>query len=169
MATNRCGKFIATHVWVLTICIHASHPLLKRHKRHIAIRDLEPTVLHGIAAYCNGIFYRIFLHVICEFSLRTSVNCTENVTKLLAHTQTRYQVLLSDFFKCLGTRLECVCVSLCEFVNCSLCSPTTPSCTMCGRWVMYMLRTDCKPDRFINGPPVYKPVSRFIIRLACFW
>jgi len=32
----------------------------------------------------------------------------------------------------------------------------------------HMLRTDCKPDRFINGPPVYKPVSRFIIRLACF-
>ena len=23
-------------------------------------------------------------------------------------------------------------------------------------FVVYMLRTDCKPDRFINGPPVYK-------------
>ena len=34
---------------------------------------------------------------------------------------------------------------------------------------VYMLRTDCKPNRFINGPPVYKPVSRFVIRLACFW
>ena len=33
---------------------------------------------------------------------------------------------------------------------------------------LYMLRTDCKPDRFINGPPVYKPVSRFVIRLARF-
>jgi len=32
-----------------------------------------------------------------------------------------------------------------------------------------MLQTDCQPDRFINGPPVYKPVSRFVIRLACFW
>jgi len=21
----------------------------------------------------------------------------------------------------------------------------------------------------MNGPPVYKPVSRFVIRLACFW
>ena len=28
-----------------------------------------------------------------------------------------------------------------------------------------MLRTDCQPDRFINGLPVYKPVSRFVIRL----
>ena len=33
---------------------------------------------------------------------------------------------------------------------------------------IYMLRTDCQPDRFINGPPVYKPVGRFVIRLACF-
>jgi len=32
-----------------------------------------------------------------------------------------------------------------------------------------MLQNDCKPDRFINGLPVYKPVSRFAIRLACFW
>ena len=134
MATDRCGKFIATHVWVLTVCVHASHPLLERHKQHIAIRDLEPMVLHGIAAYCNGIFYRIFVHVIiCAFSLHTSVNCMKNVMELLAHTQTRYQVLLSDFFERLGTRLEYVC-SMCEFINCFLCSPTTPSCTMCGRW-----------------------------------
>ena len=32
-----------------------------------------------------------------------------------------------------------------------------------------MLRTDCQPDRFMNGPLVYKLVSRFVIRLACFW
>jgi len=32
-----------------------------------------------------------------------------------------------------------------------------------------MLRTDCQPDRFINGPPVYKPVGWFVIQLACFW
>ena len=44
----------------------------------------------------------------------------ENVMELLVYTPTRYQVLLSDFFKHLGTRLECVCVSVCEFVNCSL-------------------------------------------------
>ena len=37
------------------------------------------------------------------------------------------------------------------------------------RAYIYMLRTDCKPDRYINGLPVYKPVSQFVIRLACFW
>jgi len=103
------------------------------HKWHIAIRDLERMVLHGIAAYRNGIFYRIFLHVIsCEFSLRTSVNFTENLAELFAHTQTRYQVLLSNFFKRLGMRLVCVCQ--CVNVLTALCSLTTPSCTMCGRW-----------------------------------
>ena len=36
-------------------------------------------------------------------------------------------------------------------------------------WSIYvMLQTDSKPDRFINGPPVYKPVSRFVIQLARF-
>ena len=35
--------------------------------------------------------------------------------------------------------------------------------------IVYMLRTDyCQPDRFIDGPPVYKPVSPFVIQLACF-
>jgi len=33
---------------------------------------------------------------------------------------------------------------------------------------IYLLRNDCQPDWFINGPPVYKPVSQFAIRLACF-
>ena len=89
LPTDVAGSLLHMHVRVLTICVHASHPLLEGHKWHIPIRDLEPTVLRGIAAYCNGICYRIFLHVIiCEFSLHTSVNCTENVTELL----------LSDFF-----------------------------------------------------------------------
>ena len=26
-----------------------------------------------------------------------------------------------------------------------------------------MLRTDCKLDQFVNGPPVYKPVNRFSV------
>jgi len=35
--------------------------------------NLEATVLHGVAAHCNHIFYQIFLRVIiCEFSLRIS-------------------------------------------------------------------------------------------------
>ncbi len=29
---------------------------------------------------------------------------------------------------------------------------------------MYVLRTDYQPGRFINRPPVYKPVNRFINR-----
>ena len=33
---------------------------------------------------------------------------------------------------------------------------------------MYMLRTDCKLDQFVNGPPVYKPVIQFLNGLACF-
>ena len=31
-----------------------------------------------------------------------------------------------------------------------------------------MLRNDCKPDGLINRPPVYKPVSQFVIQLAAF-
>ena len=31
-----------------------------------------------------------------------------------------------------------------------------------------MLRTDCKLDQFVNGPPVYKPVNRFLNWLARF-
>ena len=34
--------------------------------------------------------------------------------------------------------------------------------------IVDMLRTDCKPDWLISVPPVYKPVSRFVIHLACF-
>ena len=33
---------------------------------------------------------------------------------------------------------------------------------------IYMLRNDCKPDGLINRPPVYKPVSQFVIQLAAF-
>ena len=33
---------------------------------------------------------------------------------------------------------------------------------------MYMLRTDCKLDQFVNGSPVYKPVNRFLNWLARF-
>ncbi len=29
-------------------------------------------------------------------------------------------------------------------------------------YTMYMLRTDYQPGRFINWPPIYKPVNRFI-------
>ena len=31
-----------------------------------------------------------------------------------------------------------------------------------------MLRTDCKLDQFVNGPPVYKPVIQFFNWLARF-
>ena len=33
---------------------------------------------------------------------------------------------------------------------------------------MYMLRTDCKLDQFVNGPLVYKLVNRFLNWLARF-
>ena len=37
-----------------------------------------------------------------------------------------------------------------------------------GVFDLCMLQTNCKPDQFINRPLVYKPVSRFVIRLARF-
>ena len=58
----------------------------ERQKWHIAIADLPATVVHGVAAHWNRIFYRIFLRVIiCKFSLHMSMNYTENVTELLMH------------------------------------------------------------------------------------
>ena len=35
-------------------------------------------------------------------------------------------------------------------------------------YTMYMLRTDCELDQFVNGPPVYKPVGQFSNWLARF-
>ena len=34
--------------------------------------------------------------------------------------------------------------------------------------MLFMLQTDCKLDQFVNGPPVCKPVNRFLNWLACF-
>jgi len=31
---------------------------------------------------------------------------------------------------------------------------------------IYMLRIDCKPDQFINGPPVYNPVGLLLINTS---
>ena len=38
----------------------------------------------------------------------------------------------------------------------------------CNSNIVYMLRTDCKLDQFVNGPPVYKPVFHFLHWLARF-
>jgi len=51
----------------------------------------------------------------------------------------------------------------------SLWSRSTEQMRSRKHWGVHMLRTDCKPDWLINGPPVYKSVSPFVIWLACFW
>ena len=62
----------------------------------------------------------------------------------------------------------CVCVCVCVYVVCVHVCVYVVSVCVCTYVEVSMLRTDCKPDRFINEPLVYKPVSRFVIWLACF-
>jgi len=47
-----------------------------------------------------------------------------------------------------------------------VCASTLITCAII---TSHLLRTGCQGDLFINEPPVYKSVSQFVIRLACFW
>ena len=62
----------------LCLCLTST---LERQRWHITITDLQATFLHGVAAHCNRIFYQnsSLCYYICEFSLRISINYTENV------------------------------------------------------------------------------------------
>ena len=64
--------------FVFMLCIH-----FERQRWHIAIPNLQATVLHSIATHWNRI---IFLRdIIYEFRLRISINYTKNVAELLTH------------------------------------------------------------------------------------
>jgi len=55
----------------------------------VTVTDLQAMFLHGVAAHCNLISYRIFLCVIiCKLSLHILMNYTENVAELLVHART---------------------------------------------------------------------------------
>ena len=74
---------------------------LERQKWHIAITNVEATVLHGAAAHCHRVFYVMFLSVtICEFSLHISINYKENVMELLTQVNSRHSSPI--FFERLG-------------------------------------------------------------------
>ena len=84
--TQLPGKYTCMSSYRLYLWLAST---LERQKWHIAIPNLQATVLHSVATHWNRIFYRIFLRVIIyEFSLRILMNYMENVAGMLAHVQT---------------------------------------------------------------------------------
>ena len=124
-----------------------------------------------------------------QLSSVSQLGCSHPVSPLrsqiaLAQSRDCANVLRNLKIECAISRLVCnfrilrmrsAILRLRKFLNCAehihlpaclikdLCA-----CEYIHNMCVYMLRTDCQPDRFINGPPVYKLVSRFVIWLACF-
>ena len=81
MATHGLVKFIFGLLPFVSCFASTSERL----KRRIAVHSLAQT-LKPPACCCSRIFYQIFCP--CYFSLRISMNYTENVTELLVHAWT---------------------------------------------------------------------------------
>jgi len=79
---------------------------------HIAIMDLEATVLHGVAAYLPNISPRYYLQVQHTYLHELHGECN-GTPCACTNNSTRFSFPI--FFEHLGTRLECV--SLCECVS----------------------------------------------------
>jgi len=72
MATNGYFCYSSYHLYL-------PHIHIGKAEVRIAITDLGATILHGVAAHCNRIFFRLFLSIIfCEFSLHILVNYMKN-------------------------------------------------------------------------------------------
>ena len=88
---------------------------LKRHKRLIAIANVQATFLHSctLPSYVlpNNLFLRV---IICKFGLCISMNYTESVAELLAHARTVHTAGVLGIFIDLFFRYILYTVSLCR-------------------------------------------------------
>jgi len=60
LPTDTASTYVSVLPFVFVPCIFGKAEVAYRH----IIADLQATFVHGVAAHCNRIFYRIFLRVI---------------------------------------------------------------------------------------------------------
>jgi len=85
MATDRYGKYTCMS---LTVCIRALHP----HFGKAEVADRHCGLASYVSTFCSYTLQSYILSILCliirKFSLRISMNYTENVAELLAHART---------------------------------------------------------------------------------
>ena len=110
MVTDRYGGIYGSYR--LYSCLAST---LKRHKRLIAIANVQATFLHSctLPSYVlpNNLFLRV---IICKFGLCISMNYTESVAELLAHARTVHTAGVLGIFIDLFFRYILYTVSLCR-------------------------------------------------------